>query len=42
MAKRRVDFVIRPPHRHNRNHLHAALCEEVALDMRGEVGWEVE
>jgi hypothetical protein len=40
-AKSRVDFVIRPPRASNRDRLHSALCE-VHIDVRGEVGWEVE
>jgi hypothetical protein len=40
-TKSRVDFVIRPPRATNRDHLHAALCE-VHVDVRGDIGWEVE
>jgi hypothetical protein len=40
-TKSRVDFVIRPPRATNRDRLHAALCE-VHIDVRGEIGWEVE
>lgn len=41
-AKSRIDYVIRVPRDKTQTVLHAALCEKVPGEVRGELDWEVE
>lgn len=41
-VKSRIDYVIRAPRDKTQEVLHAALCERVPADVRGEIDWEVE
>jgi len=41
-SKNRIDYVFRAPRRTTQAGLHAAFCEKVPLDVRGEIDWEIE
>lgn len=41
-SKHRIDYVFRAPRNASQAGLHAALCERVPADIRGEIDWEVE
>jgi hypothetical protein len=41
-SKNRIDYVFRAPRNSTQAGLHAALCERVPADVRGEIDWEVE
>jgi hypothetical protein len=41
-SKSRIDYVFRAPRNSTQENLHAALCERVPADVRGEIDWEVE
>jgi len=41
-GKNRIDYVFRAPRASTQAQLHAALCERVAPELRGEIDWEVE
>ena len=41
-AKSRIDYVFRAPRNTSQQQLHAALCERVPAEVRGEIDWEVE
>ncbi|MGE0741460.1 MAG: DUF4956 domain-containing protein [Hyphomonadaceae bacterium] len=41
-SKHRIDYVFRAPRNSTQTALHAALCERVPVDVRGEIDWEVE
>jgi hypothetical protein len=41
-SKNRIDYVFRAPRNSTHADLHAALCEKVPADVRGEIDWEVE
>lgn len=41
-GKSRIDFVFRAPRKSTQSQLHAALCERVPAEVRGEIDWEVE
>lgn len=41
-SKHRIDYVFRAPRNVTQEELHRALCEQVPVDVRGEVDWEIE
>lgn len=41
-SKQRIDYVFRMPRATTQTKLHAALCEQVPAELRGEMDWEVE
>jgi hypothetical protein len=41
-SKHRIDYVFRAPRASTQASLHAALCERVPAEVRGEIDWEVE
>jgi hypothetical protein len=41
-TKSRIDYVFRAPRNSTQTSLHAALCERVPADVRGEIDWEIE
>lgn len=41
-SKHRLDYVFRAPRASTQASLHAALCEKVPAEVRGEIDWEVE
>jgi len=41
-TKSRIDYVFRAPRNSTQAGLHAALCERVAPEVRGEIDWEIE
>jgi hypothetical protein len=41
-SKHRIDYVFRAPRDASQASLHAALCERVPPELRGEMDWEVE
>ncbi|MGE0597364.1 MAG: hypothetical protein AB7P07_13455 [Hyphomonadaceae bacterium] len=41
-SKSKIDYVFRAPRNSTQAGLHAALCERVPADLRGEINWEVE
>ncbi|MGE3250997.1 MAG: hypothetical protein AB7J28_15180 [Hyphomonadaceae bacterium] len=41
-AKNRIRFVLRAPAKGTHADLHAALCDRVPADLRGEIDWEVQ
>jgi len=41
-SKSRIDYVFRAPRNSTQAQLHAALCERVPADVRGEIDWEIE
>lgn len=41
-SKHRIDYVFRAPRKSSQAGLHAALCERVPPEVRGEIDWEVE
>ncbi|MGQ0532279.1 MAG: hypothetical protein ACT4OF_06260 [Caulobacteraceae bacterium] len=41
-SKSRINYVIRAPRNQAQTALHAALCERVPVEVRGEIDWEVE
>jgi hypothetical protein len=41
-SKSRIDYVIRTPRDKTQAVLHAALCERIPVEVRGEMDWEVE
>jgi hypothetical protein len=41
-SKSRIDYVFRAPRNSTQAGLHAALCERVPAEVRGEIDWEVE
>lgn len=40
-SKSRIDYVFRAPRKSTEAGLHAALCEKVPKELRGEIDWEV-
>jgi hypothetical protein len=41
-SKSRIDYVFRAPRNATQAQLHAALCERVPAEVRGEIDWEIE